>query len=173
LTTYWELKHLGGAPDKNDCLIFNGKSLDFLLGHDGAAAKTPLVRFFLTATNVTDECRRYSAFWGISIIEPDRLPLPLLYESVVRGGAAHLSEPDCRVIRNLLPRGFRPLQDAIADLAQRANRIRNRTMAPDWSIEVVDLQEQIGTEMFDYLDDLHVDWVDELADETWKEVGGW
>jgi hypothetical protein len=46
-------------------------------------------------------------------------------------------------------------------------------MAPDWSIEVVDLQEQIGTEMFDYLDDLHVDWVDELADETWKEVGGW
>ena len=171
--THWELKHLSDSPDKNDFLIFNGKSLDFLLGHHEYAATTPLIRFFLTATNVSDECRRYSAFWGISIIEPDRLPLPLLYESVIRGGATSLSDADCQAIRDVLPRGCRSLQDAIKDLAGQTNAGKSRIEERDWLLEIVDMQEQIGTEMFDYLDELQSDWLDELAEITWQEVGGW
>jgi hypothetical protein len=171
--THWELKHLSVSPDKNDFLIFNGKSMDFLVGHDECAATTPLIRFFLTATNVSDECRRYSAFWGISIIEPDRLPLPLLYESVIRGGASFLSDADCRAVKEVLPRGFRSLQDSIADLANQTKNRKNRIEASHWVAELVDIQEQIGAEMFDYLDDLQLDWLDELAEVTWAEVGGW
>jgi hypothetical protein len=170
--THWELKHLSASPNKNDLLIFNGKSLDFLLGHDESAATTPLLRFFLTGTNVSDECRRYAAFWGISIIEPDRLPLSLLYESVVRGGASVLSAGECRAIKDVLPRGFRSLQESISDLA---NQIKDRKGidAHHWIAEIVDVQEQIGAVMFDYLDDVQADWLNELAEVTWREVGGW
>jgi hypothetical protein len=173
--THWELKHLTNSPNKNDFLIFNGKGLDFLQGHDQSAVKTPLVRFFLTGTNVSDECRRYAAFWGISIIEPDRLPLPLLYESVARGGASVLSGADCSAIKDLLPRGFRSLQDSIGDLARRTAQLErsNSTVAPHWSGEIVDIQEQIGAEMFDYLDKMQMDWLDELAEVAWAEIGGW
>jgi hypothetical protein len=40
-------------------------------------------------------------------------------------------------------------------------------------VEVVDIQEQIGAEMFDYLDNVHMDWLDELAEIAWTEIGGW
>jgi hypothetical protein len=175
LATHWELKHLTGSPHKNDFLIFNGKGLDFLQGHDQSAVKTPLVRFFLTGTNVSDECRRYSAFWGISIIEPDRLPLLLLYESVARGGALALSDGDCSAIRDVLPRGFRSLQESIGDLAKQTahSERRNNGWSDHWTTEVVDIQEQIGSEMFDYLDQAQSDWVDELAEVAWAEIGGW
>lgn len=174
IATHWELKHLTGSPHKNDFLIFNGKGLDFLQGHDASAAGLPLVRFFLTGTNVTDACRRYASFWGISIIEPDRLPLPLLYESVARGGASVLSAADCRAIKDVLPRGFRSLQDSISDLASRtAKSGKNNSVEYHWVTEIVDIQEQIGAEMFDYLDGVQMDWLDELAEVTWAEVGGW
>jgi hypothetical protein len=173
IATHWELKHLSVSPNKNDFLIFNGKGLDFILGHDQSSVATPLLRYFLTATNVSDECRHYSAFWGISIIEPDRLPLPLLYEAVIRVGASLLSEADCQAIKLLLPRGFRSLQEAIADLANRADHKKNWIESRHWVSEILDIQEQIGAEMFDYLDDVQLDWLDELAESTWHEVGGW
>jgi hypothetical protein len=175
--THWELKHLTGSPDKNDFLIFNGKGLDFLQGHDESATTIPLLRFFLTGSNVSDACRRYAAFWGISIIEPDRLPLALLYESVVRGGASSLSGTDCVAIKDVLPRGFRSLQDSIADLADRTavqpKEKKNRVVGPHWPAEIVDIQEQIGAGIFDFLDEVQMDWLDELAEITWTEVGGW
>ena len=174
--THWELKHLSGNPHKNDFLIFNAKGLDFLQGHDEFAANVPLVRFFLTGSNVNDACRRYAAFWGISIIEPDRLPLILLQEFVCRGGASKLSEADGEAVKNVLPRGFRSLQESIDDLAGRSARRderRNCIVDNHWMAEVVDMQEQIGAEMLDYLDETHLDWLDDLAERTWAEVGGW
>jgi hypothetical protein len=143
------------------------------LGHDQSAISTPLFRYFLTATNVADPCRHFSAFWGISIIEPDRLPLPLLYEAVVRGGASALSDADCQAVKNILPRGFRSLQESIADLGNQTNDGRNWIDSRHWISEVIDMQEQIGAEMFDYLDGVQLDWLDELAEMTWHEVGGW
>ena len=45
--THWELKHLTASPHKNDFLIFNGKTFDFLLGHSESAVTTPLLDSFL------------------------------------------------------------------------------------------------------------------------------
>ena len=36
-----------------------------------------------------------------------------------------------------------------------------------------DLQEQIGADILDYLDELFPDWIDEAAEQIWQEVGGW
>jgi hypothetical protein len=177
IATHWELKHLSGNPSKNDFLIFNGKGLDFLQGHEDAAVKTPLYRFFLTGTNVADECRYYAALWGISVIEPDRLPIPLLYEAVVKGGAQALSPADCQVVRDILTWGFRPLQSVITELANWCIGLPGSSSCGDSgrrsAQEVVDIQEQIGKDIFDFLDDKHPDWLDNLAETTWDELGGW
>ena len=174
--TVWELKHLTTSPEKNDLLIFNGKGLDFLYGHEGHAASNPLYSFFVSGTNVTDECRYFAALWGISIIEPDRLPLPLLYSAVATGGAAVLTVPSCMVVQNLVPWGFRSLQNAVSELASwcaappKKNSARALTVS---AREVVDAQEQIGANVFDYLDDEFPGWLDDLAEVTWLELGGW
>jgi len=39
--------------------------------------------------------------------------------------------------------------------------------------ELLDIQEQLGVEMLSSLDEHWPDWVDDLAHETWTEVGGW
>jgi hypothetical protein len=177
VSTHWELKHLTTQPAKNDLLIFNRKGLDFLQGHDGSAVKTPLYRFFLTGTNVADECRYFGAMWGISIIEPDRLPLILVYEAAIRSGAIALKPADWRAIESVLPLGFRPLQRVIGDLAEWCDvqpaHCRCGNAGRQFAKEVVDIQELIGRDMFDCLDDAHPDWIDELAEATWRDVGGW
>ena len=38
---------------------------------------------------------------------------------------------------------------------------------------VLDVQESIGLEVSDYLSDAHPDWIDDIATETWNELGGW
>jgi len=176
-STHWELKYLTAAPEKNDFLIFNGKGLDFFQGYHTSALARPIYRFFLTGSNVNDACRQYAAFWGISIIEPDRLPLLLIHEAAIRGGAESLSSADRAAVRKVLPHGFRPLRDAIVDLAMRtkAQQIETgfKVVGDHWVSEVLDIQEQIGTEMFDYLDETQTDWLDDLAQATWDEVGGW
>lgn len=39
--------------------------------------------------------------------------------------------------------------------------------------ELLDIQEQLGAEVLDSLDERWSDWIDELANETRLEVGGW
>ena len=39
--------------------------------------------------------------------------------------------------------------------------------------ELLDIQEQLGIEVLDSLDDGWPDWIDDLAYDTWLEVGGW
>lgn len=177
VATHWELKYLTRAPTKNDFLIFNSKGLDFLQGHDESSAKLPLYRFFLTGTNVEDECRYFGALWGITIIEPDRLPLPLVYESVIRHGAGLFKDADRRAVRDILPLGFRPLQRIIGDLAEWCERQSERCKCGEagrlFAKAIVDLQEQIGGAISDCLDEGYPDWLDNLAEDTWREIGGW
>jgi hypothetical protein len=37
----------------------------------------------------------------------------------------------------------------------------------------MDIQEQIGVTVTDYLDEAYPDWVDNSAEEIWRSVGGW
>jgi hypothetical protein len=37
----------------------------------------------------------------------------------------------------------------------------------------MDIQEQIGADVTDYLEEEYPDWINELADDTWIEVNGW
>jgi hypothetical protein len=162
--------------EKNELLIFNGKALDFLYGCGPHVAGIPLLRFFLSGSSLWDECRYFAALWGIMLIEPRRLPLPLLYEAAARGAAAHLGPRDRTSLRNLALWACRSLQSVIADLATACAgcaAVRHDAAAVRASRSAVDVQEQIGADVLEYLEECFPDWLDELADQTWTEVGGW
>lgn len=176
--THWELKHLSVQVPKNELLIFNGKGLDFLQGSRPLAARTPMLRFLLSGASVRDECRYFSVQWGIMIVEPFRLPLPLLYEAVARGAADCLTPAECDVVRERVFWACRSLQAAVAELHQWGAGTSNggSRCGPDAlrvAKEVIDAQEQIGATVLDYLDEHHHDWLDDAAEETWHGVGGW
>lgn len=176
-STMWELKHLNSSLEKNELLIFNGKGLDFLQGGDTLTARMPLLRFLLSGSNIRDDCRRFAVLWGITVIEPDRFPLPLIYEAAARGIVRNLSTADEDVIRFRVPWAFRSLQTAVADLAQRvADQSAGRAPAMVLNrrvSELLDVQEQLGIDVLDSLDESWPDWLDDIAQETWNEVGGW
>ncbi|MBM4031541.1 MAG: hypothetical protein FJ291_07105 [Planctomycetes bacterium] len=175
--TMWELKHLSSPLEKNELLIFNGKGIDFLQGGDILTVRSPLLRFLLSAGNIREDCRRFALLWGITVIEPGRFPLPLIYEAVARGASGNLRPADEDAVRLRVPWACRSLQTAVADLAQRlADQSEGRApaVALDRRVsELLDVQEQIGVDVLDSLDELSPDWLDDLAQETWNEVGGW
>lgn len=175
--THWELKHLTVSVPKNELLIFNGKGLDFLQGTRSYLAKIPILRFLLSGTNLRDECRHFAALWGIMVIEPNRLPLPLIYEAVARGASASLNEIDCAAVKDRVKWACRPLQVVIRELADwsfgEVDKSMYRQPVSSRAREIIDIQEQIGKDVMDYLDEQYPEWIDRLAEETWKEVGGW
>lgn len=177
LLTQWELKHLSVALQKNELLIFNGKGLDFLQGSSRRLAKIPIHRFLLSGRPVRDECRLFAILWGISAIEPYWLPLPLIYEASVRGANSVLSRADFEAVVDLASWACRPLQKTVAEISSWSNlNVRIAKCGPKANSiarEVMDLQEQIGRDVRDYLDEEFPDWVDNLASHTWIKVGGW
>lgn len=176
--THWELKHLITRLEKNELLIFNSKSLDFLQGSSQFYAKTPMKRFLLSGHNVRDDCRHYAVLWGITVVEPARLPLPLIYEAAARGAAESLSEIECCAVRNLAAWSCRSLQAVLNEIEDWCEGVDKRPLycgpnALRAAKSATDLQEQIGANILDYLDDQFPDWIDEAAEEIWKQVGGW
>lgn len=131
----------------------------------------------LSGFNIRDECRYFAGLWGISVIEPSRLPLPLLYEAVARGAAVFLSEADLCAVRDLAVWSCRPLQQVLRELVIWTDgtdfTLRCGPAAIRAAKAVLDLQEQIGSDVLDYLDDNFPEWIDETAEDVWKEVGGW
>jgi hypothetical protein len=136
-----------------------------------------MLRFLLSGASVRDECRYFSVQWGIMIIEPFRLPLPLLYEAVARGAAECLTPAECDAVRDRVYWACRPLQNALEELHEwGSGPSRPTRCGPDAlriAKEVSDIQEQIGATVLDYLDEHHPDWIDDAAEETWDGVGGW
>ncbi len=175
-TTYWELKHLSSPLEKNELLIFNGKGLDFIYDAGHLFKSAPLLRFLLSGRNIRDDCRVFAIQWGIIVIEPGRLVLPFLYEALARGLCVGLSDAEEAAIRELVPWGCRPLQAVLQDIASRCSPGGLSSVHASVlrrAKEVIDMQEQIGTDILDAIEDVYPDWVNDLAQEVWTDVGGW
>lgn len=174
-TTYWELKHLSSPLEKNELLIFNAKALDYLYDGSSLFRSAPLLRFLLSGRNIRDDCRSYGVQWGITIIEPERFVIPLIYEAMVRGLAPSLSTADQAAVRVLAPWACRSLQSVVTDFAARCTPSAKLTptSVSRRAREIMDMQEQIGPEVLDCIEDACPDWVNNLAQSVWDKVGGW
>jgi hypothetical protein len=112
-----EAKHLSGEVSKNDLLIFNQKALDFVLTGDPRIRTRPLYRLFVSGSPLSREARRFALLWGIVVIEPDMLPLPVLHW--LAGSAlafrAELQDSAARLWREI-PGLISPLQERLRRL---------------------------------------------------------
>jgi len=76
---HMELKHLSAPLEKNELLIFAHKGLDFLMGGETRLRSLPMYRIVLSGSLLRQEARRFALQWGITAVEPERIPLPLLH----------------------------------------------------------------------------------------------
>jgi hypothetical protein len=138
------LKHLSSALEKNELLIFNGKALDYLYEGSALFTNAPLLRFLLSGRNIRDDCRTYG-------VQSDRV-----------------------AVRALGQWACRSLQEVVTDFAGRLSTNGVPPVAVSRRArEVLDMQEQIGPEVLDALEDRFPDWVNEVAQDVWDTVGGW
>jgi hypothetical protein len=136
-----------------------------------------MLRFLLSGRDVGQESRYYTVLWGIMLLEPGRLPLPLLYEAVATGACDCLTRLECEAVKHELRWACRPLQEVVKELgcwgSGGAEVSRCGPGASRYASEVLAIQEELGTDVLDYLAEIHPDWIDEVANDTWNEVGGW
>jgi hypothetical protein len=162
--SHWELKHLTQPVSKNDLLIFNGKSLDFLHGSNQLIARVPFYRFLVSGGPVDQVSRFFAALWGIMIIEPGRLPLPLIYEASARGAAGCLSSSSINDVKDLLRWACRPLQFVLRELAEFSIGQQNgERLGPDAvraATRISEIHVQLSDAVLDYLEELHPNWLD-------------
>lgn len=71
----------------------------------------------------------------------------------------------------------RSLQHAVEELSiwshENGSLVRCGPLAIRAAKAALDLQEQVGLNVLDHLDEHFPDWIDDIAEETWDEVGGW
>ena len=81
-TALAELKALTNGEPKNEIMIFNQKSLDFFLA---VPKKTtilkPTYRLLVSANDVPEDVQKFCYNWRIIVIEPSKLPIPVLLSS--------------------------------------------------------------------------------------------
>ncbi len=169
ITVQFELKHLTSSVSKNDLLIFNQKGLDFLCASDRRLRRLPLYRIFLSGGVLSNEARRFAVQWGISVIEPDRLPLLFIHWLAGKKLAFAIdgvSEQDLADVWETIPAIMAPLQSRLKRAAQVLDSEEPLLgdLRMDWSIDVV--QRVWGDYLWNALDEHESGWLDEKFDEV-------
>jgi hypothetical protein len=165
----WELKNLQGCVPKNDLLIFNSKILDYYLSFDGQYYAIPLYRLLLTTCELDLECRQYGASNGIMVIDPNLLPIPLLYEALSRGFSTTKLEYALEAAQTLRwP--CRSMQEVLIDWSRPPSISGTNAARARASIE---LQTQLSATVSERLQQEWPDWEASLLDRAWRETGGW
>jgi hypothetical protein len=100
------------ALAKSDLAVFELKASDYYFGRWRSVSMQAWWMILASAGPTDDACRRLAAHRAIILIEPQRLPLPVLYHHCAHPAArGHLPEMLCREFLRLAPRSLQPLQE--------------------------------------------------------------
>jgi len=173
LTVHLELKHLTSELGKNELLIFNQKGLDFLAGGSRSLVRKPLYRIVLSGHLLSEAARRFAIQWGICVIEPDRLPFPVIHKlaGCSVDGLHGVDDEAQEEIWRTVPKLIASTQDRIRLLAE----IIEGHCSPisDRQVEraIRRLQREWGDAYWMALDDLEApNWLENRFDELEKEL---
>lgn len=159
VTIHVEVKHLAGQVSKDDLMLFNQKGLDFLMAGDPQICRRPLYRVFLSGSSLSREARKFAIAWGIAVVEPDWLPLPLLHWLV----GSSLSPSGIRADRiwDEVPRLVLPLQERLTRLSTCLDR-HDTCLAGHRMDVVLDFQEREGDDYWSSLDHHDPQWLERV-----------
>lgn len=120
-----ELKYLSQPLGKNDLLVFNQKSIDYLLADQERARKKPLYRLIVSGSPLSEDARRFALIWGIQIVERDRVPLLTMLS--LAHHPIHSADKDREARKVLLrdvPHFVSPLQSRLRQIGSLATNTR-------------------------------------------------
>ena len=113
-----EWKAHRGAIPKNELLRFKAATDDYYAAMAGDIPGCPIMRVFGGAGRASRELRGYAALHGITVIDPEHWPAPLLAADHLRWPQRRQPVPpsgDCRALAWL----SRPLQQVLQPLERR------------------------------------------------------
>ena len=167
LTLMLELKYLGAELGKNELLIFNQKGLDALAADGRDLRSKPLYRAIVSGTLLTPAARRFAAQWGILVIEPERLPLPVVYRFAMDRlasddrGNAHVREAMVREVPQLVV----PLQTRLRRLVRLLDEDTELVSAHRLDRVLNEYQRILGDHYWSTMDERAPGWLEERYDE--------
>jgi hypothetical protein len=171
LTLMLELKYLGGELGKNELLVFNQKGLDVLAADGRDLRAKPFYRAIVSGSILTPAARRFAAQWGILVIEPERLPLPLLHRFAAEkdgyGGrpAAQVREAVLREVPQLIV----PLQARLRRLVRLLDEDGELMGTHRLDRILGDYQRVAGDEYWSAMDERVPGWLEDRFDElNWE-----
>jgi hypothetical protein len=166
LLIHIELKHLTVEVSKCALMEFNQKGLDFLLTGDLQLQRRPLYRMLISGGALSREARRFAALWGIVIMEPSVLPLPVLHWLAGSTFSAQGNERDGDRIWREAPIGIGSLQEKLRRLplclADRGSVIRPYHM----NVLLGEIQQDAGDRYWRALDNADPHWLERIYRQT-------
>jgi hypothetical protein len=173
-TVHCELKHLSSELTKNELLIFNQKGVDYLLAECRTLRGLPFYRIVVSGNLVCPAARRFAIQWGISVIEPERLPILLLHDLCGR------FVPDVRGIEpedpddlwDEVPSLVTPLQHRLLRMSQIIGKSDESLIGEyrtNWAINYG--QRVVGDYYWDAMDEHNPVWLEERFEQVIEACG--
>jgi hypothetical protein len=161
LTVHVEAKHLTDVVPKNEVLVFNQKGLDYFAAEAVDLRRRPFYRVLISGGPVSDEVRSFALLWGIVLVDPDRLPLPVLHWIVGSSLAMpeHLRRSALTLWREV-PRFVTPLQDRVRRLSECLSAPGTEIVSRSAIGFMLNAQAVIGEALWQLLDMHDPDWLD-------------
>jgi hypothetical protein len=165
LILHIETKHLGQEVMKGDLMVFNQKGLDFMLGGAPQLRRRPLYRLFLSGGPLSREARRFALLWGIIVVEPEILPLPLLHW--LAGSSFITAPPAC--MKATADRIWKEVPPFVVSLQERIRRLSTclgdqleAISAHRIDVALDEIQDGEGSRLWRALDGLDPFWLERV-----------
>ena len=160
-----ECKARGAGMTKSDVAIFDTKTFDHYLAGMPDSAVQVWWRLMVSASPVADSVRRLCAMRGIMVIEPGRVPWPVLCWVASRYSAdTRLAEPLLREALRLGPRACSTMQQRWAYDGHDGLRWDLTWWTPSDLDDLNYVQEELGGDWLDLLDQHAPGWLEARAE---------
>ena len=167
-----ECKAQTSGVAKADAALFHEKTLDFFYAMPRHFRTERWWRVIASSTPVSNSVRAFCMSLGLVLIDPSRLPLPVLLRVASRPGADMcLREALLQDLVRLAEHAVLPLQDKWryhADVNEM--RVQPATMSPDGIQGLLWLQEELGSDILDLYDLHHPGTLECRADVLLREL---
>jgi len=171
LTLMLELKYLGGELGKSELLVFNQKGLDVLAAEGRDLRSKPLYRAIVSGSILAPAARRFAAQWGILVIEPERIPLPLLHRFATEK-AGDGGRPNAQVREAVLrevPQLVVPLQARLRRLVRLLDEDGELVGTHRLDRVLDEYQRVVGDNYWSAMDDKVPGWLEDRFDDlNWE-----
>ncbi len=160
-----ECKALGAGVTKSDVAIFDTKTFDHYAAEMPNAADQAWWRLMVSASPVADGVRRLCVMKGIIVIEPGRVPWPVLRWLASRPSAdTRLAEPLLREALRLGPRACATMQQRWVYDGCGGLRWDLTWWTPTDLDDLTYVQEELGYDWLDLLDQNAPGWLEARAE---------